>query len=140
MTISMISRETTSINQIKRNEIDMKPIIYCYERCGTCKKALKWLEENEVDFISRSITEETPSADDLRQLYERSELKLRRFFNTSGMKYRELKLSKRLPEMSESEQLELLASDGMLIKRPLMITDDAVLLGFKPDIWQEILL
>lgn len=118
----------------------MKPVVYCYAKCSTCKKALNWLTSNSIEADSRSITEETPNAEQIRQWHEMSELPLRRFFNTSGMKYRELKLSEKLSQMSEQEQYELLASDGMLIKRPLLIAGDIVLLGFKEKDWEEALL
>ena len=111
--------------------------VYCYSRCTTCKKALKWLDENDIGHEVIDIKEDHPDEDLLREYYSMSGLPLKRFFNTSGMQYRELGLSKKLPEMSEDEQLALLASDGMLVKRPLLIGDDFVLTGFKMAEWEE---
>ena len=111
-----------------------------YPRCSTCKKAKKWLEENNIEFTEKDIVEDNPTFEELKEWYEKSELPLKRFFNTSGMKYRELKLKDKLPDMSEDEQLELLASDGMLVKRPIIVSDDVVLTGFKVKEWEEKLL
>lgn len=102
-----------------------------YPKCSTCQKAKKWLLENQVEFEDRHIIEDNPSKEELKAWYEKSGLPLKRFFNTSGMKYKELKLKDRLTDMSEEEQLELLASDGMLVKRPVLVGDDFVLTGFK---------
>ena len=113
--------------------------VYCYSRCTTCKKALKWLEDNKIEYTLLDIKEEHPNEKTLRELYKKSNLPLKRFFNTSGQLYREMGLSKKLPDMSEDEMLKLLASDGMLVKRPLLITDDKVLTGFKEDKWREAL-
>ncbi len=113
--------------------------VYCYSRCTTCKKALKWLDENKIDYELLDIKEEHPDEKTLRELYKKSGLPLKRFFNTSGQLYREMGLSKKLPDMSEDEMFKLLASDGMLVKRPLLITDDKVLTGFKEDDWREVL-
>ena len=108
-----------------------------YPKCSTCKKAKKWLEEHQVNYDDRHIVEDNPTVEELKDWIGRSGLPLRRFFNTSGMKYRELQLKDRLPKMSEEEQLELLATDGMLVKRPLVIGDDFVLTGFKEKEWIE---
>ena len=108
-----------------------------YPKCSTCQKAKKWLSENQVEFEDRHIVEDNPSKEDLKAWYEKSGLPLKRFFNTSGMKYKELKLKDKLPDMSEEEQLELLASDGMLVKRPVLVGDDFVLTGFKEKEWTE---
>ena len=108
-----------------------------YPKCSTCQKAKKWLSENQVEFEDRHIVEDNPSKEELKAWYEKSGLPLKRFFNTSGMKYKELKLKDRLPDMSEEEQLELLASDGMLVKRPVLVGDDFVLTGFKEKEWTE---
>ena len=110
-----------------------------YPKCGTCRKAKKWLDENGIAYEDRHIIEENPTKEELKEWYEKSGLPLKRFFNTSGMKYRELKLKDRLPDMSEDEQLTLLATDGMLVKRPLVIGDDFVLTGFKEQQWKETL-
>lgn len=111
-----------------------------YPRCSTCKKAKKWLEENNLEFTEKDIVEDNPTFEELKEWYEKSELPLKRFFNTSGMKYRELKLKDKLPDMSEDKQLELLATDGMLVKRPIIVSDDVVLTGFKVKEWEEKLL
>ncbi|MBE6500963.1 MAG: arsenate reductase family protein [Methanobrevibacter thaueri] len=111
-----------------------------YPKCSTCRKAKKWLDEHNIDYDSRHIIDDNPAADELRKWWEISDLPLKRFFNTSGMKYRELKLKDKLPDMSEDEQLNLLATDGMLVKRPILVGDDVVLVGFKVKEWEEKLL
>ncbi len=108
-----------------------------YPKCSTCQKAKKWLLENQVEFEDRHIVEDNPSKEELKAWYEKSGLPLKRFFNTSGMKYKELKLKDKLPDMTEEEQLELLASDGMLVKRPVLVGDNFVLTGFKEKEWTE---
>ena len=108
-----------------------------YPKCSTCQKAKKWLEEHGVEYQDRHIKEENPSAQELKGWLEKSGLPLKKFFNTSGMLYRELGLKERLPEMTQEEQLELLATDGMLVKRPLVIGADFVLTGFRPEEWEE---
>ena len=113
--------------------------VYCYSRCTTCKKALKWLDENKIEYKSVDIKEDYPDEETLKKLHKKSGLPLRKFFNTSGQLYREMGLSKKLPEMSEEEMFKILASDGMLVKRPLLITGGKVLAGFKEDEWMEAL-
>lgn len=108
-----------------------------YPKCSTCQKAKKWLDDNGVKYDDRHIKENKPSFEELKEWYEKSGLPLKRFFNTSGMLYKSMKLKDRLPEMSEDEQLELLSTDGMLVKRPLLIGDDFVLCGFREKEWQE---
>lgn len=115
----------------------MKTTVLCYDRCSTCKKALKWMEEHGVDYTKRPIKEENPDKEELREWHERSGLPLKRFFNTSGNLYKELKLKDKLPDMSEEEQLALLATDGMLVKRPLLISDEVVCPGFKESEWMK---
>ena len=110
-----------------------------YPKCSTCKKAKKWLDEQGVSYEDRHIIEDNPTAEELKDWHKRSGLPLKRFFNTSGMKYRELGLKDKLPEMSEEEQYELLATDGMLVKRPLVVGEDFVLIGFKEAQWKETL-
>lgn len=110
-----------------------------YPKCSACKKAKKWLDEQGISYEDRHIIEDNPTAEELKDWHERSGLPLKRFFNTSGMKYRELGLKDKLPEMSEEEQYELLATDGMLVKRPLVVGDDFVLIGFKEALWKETL-
>lgn len=109
-----------------------------YPKCGTCRKAKKWLEENGVEYVDRHIVEDNPTAEELRKWHEMSGLELKKFFNTSGMKYRELGLKDKLKVMTEDEMFELLASDGMIVKRPLVIGDDFVLVGFKEDQWESL--
>ena len=111
--------------------------VYCYSRCTTCKKALKWLDENNIAYMLIDIKTDHPDEASLRQYYALSGLPLKRFFNTSGIPYREMGLSKKLPDMSEDEQFALLASDGMLVKRPLLVGDDFALTGFKEEEWTE---
>ena len=106
-----------------------------YPKCTTCKRAKKWLDEHQVSYEERHIVEDNPKAEELKKWIAKSGLPIKRFFNTSGMKYRDLGLKDRLPEMSEEEQIELLATDGMLVKRPLVIGDDFVLVGFKEEQW-----
>lgn len=108
-----------------------------YPKCTTCKKAKKWLEDQNISFTDRHIVEENPTLDELKEWVTKSGLPMKRFYNTSGMKYRELQLKDKLPQMSEEEQLELLASDGMLVKRPVLVGDDFVLTGFKEKEWLE---
>lgn len=110
-----------------------------YPKCTTCKKAKKWLEENRVEFTDRHIAEENPTKEELTAWYQKSGLPLKRFFNTSGLKYKELNLKDKLPSMSEEEQLELLSTDGMLVKRPVLVGEDFVTTGFKEDTWKELL-
>ena len=114
----------------------MKPVMLCYEKCSTCKKALKWVEEKGCEVTVRPVREENPTVEELRQWHQKSGLPLKRFFNTSGNLYKDLKLKDKLPEMGEEEQYQLLASDGMLVKRPILIDGDIVLVGFKSDAWE----
>ena len=111
--------------------------VYCYPRCTTCKKAIKWLEENGINYEYKHIVEETPSKEDIKKYYKESGLPLKRFFNTSGNVYKELNLKEKLKEMSEDEQFELLASNGMVLKRPLLVGKGFVLVGFKETEWIE---
>ena len=111
-----------------------------YPKCSTCRKAKKWLDEHDFEYDSKHIVDDNPTAEELRRWWEISDLPLKRFFNTSGMKYRELKLKDKLPDMSEDEHLDLLATDGMLVKRPILVNDDVVLVGFKVKEWEEKLL
>lgn len=117
----------------------MGTVVLCYDKCTTCKKALKWLDDRGFNYGKRSIKEEHPTKEELSDWYKKSGLPLKRFFNTSGNAYRELKLKDRLPQMSEDEQLTLLASDGMLVKRPLLVTDKGVFPGFREKEWEMLL-
>ena len=111
--------------------------VYCYNRCSTCKKALKWLDEKKIAYELIDIKENHPDEETLKVYYKISGLPLKRFFNTSGIPYRELGLSKKLPTLSEEEQIALLAQDGMLVKRPLVVGEDFVLTGFREEEWKE---
>ena len=115
-------------------------LFLCYPKCTTCQKAKRFLEENNVPFTLRDIKTERPSYEELKSWQQKSGLPVKRFFNTSGLQYRALELKDRLPQMSNEEQLRLLATDGMLVKRPLLITDNAVLVGFREAEWKEALL
>ena len=108
----------------------------CYPRCSTCKKAVKWLEDNNIEYTYRDIKTDNPSEDELRKWHAMSGLPLKRFFNTSGMLYKEMHLKDRLPDMSEDEQFRLLASDGLLVKRPIAVADGKVLVGFREAEWE----
>ena len=110
--------------------------VYCYNRCSTCKKALKWLDEKKISYELIDIKENHPDEETLKEYYRISGLPLKRFFNTSGIPYRELGLSKKLPTLSEEEQIALLAQDGMLVKRPLVVGEDFVLTGFREEEWK----
>lgn len=117
----------------------MKPVVLCYDRCSTCKKALKWVEERGYEVEIRPIKEENPTVEELKQWHEKSGLPLKRFFNTSGNLYKEMRLKDKLPVMSEEEQYRLLATDGMLVKRPLLVAENDVFPGFRQEQWEEIL-
>ena len=111
-----------------------------YPKCSTCRKAKNWLDEHNIEYESRHIVEDNPTAEEIENWYNKSDLPLKRFFNTSGMVYRENKIKDKLPDMSETEQFELLATNGMLVKRPVLVGDDFVLVGFKVKEWEEKLL
>lgn len=117
----------------------MKPVFICYAKCTTCQKARKWLEEQGIDYEERPIKEQNPTADELRDWSALSGLPLQKFFNTSGMLYRDLQLKDKLPQMSEEEKLALLSSDGMLVKRPLLVAEKGVVPGFRPEEWKRVL-
>ena len=114
--------------------------VLVYRKCSTCIKALKWLDEHNVNYEERPIVEENPTFEELKDWYKRSGLPLKRFFNTSGLVYKELGLKDKLPTMTEEEQLKLLATNGKLVKRPLVVGEDFALTGFKENEWQEKLL
>ena len=111
----------------------------CYAKCTTCQKAKKWLESNGVPFEERGIKEENPTKEELKEWHQKSGLPLKRFFNTSGLLYKSMNLKDKLKDMSEEEQYELLATDGMLVKRPLLIGDNFVCVGFKEEEWKNVL-
>ncbi len=114
-------------------------LFLCYPKCSTCKKAQAFLDENNAEYILRDIKLENPTEAELRAWHSRSGLPLKKFFNTSGLQYKALELKDKLPTMTEDEQFALLASDGMLVKRPMLVTDDRVLVGFKEAEWAELL-
>lgn len=116
----------------------MKPLFLQYPACSTCQKAKKWLIENSIDYTNRLIVDENPTVEELKQWIPRSGLPVKKFFNTSGLVYKELKLSEKRSSMSEEEQIALLATNGKLVKRPLVVTDSTVLVGFKPDEWEKL--
>ena len=109
----------------------------CYPKCTTCQKAKKWLDDNKIEYEFRDIKLDNPTLDELTEWYKKSGLPLKKFFNTSGLLYKSLDLKNKIPTMTEDEMLKLLASDGMLVKRPLFIGDDFVLVGFKEDEWNN---
>lgn len=116
----------------------MKNLFIEYPKCSTCQKAKKWLDENNIDYIDRNIITETPSKEELKEWINKSGIDVKKFFNTSGIKYRELNIKEKIKNMSEDEVYELLSSDGMLIKRPLFISDKRILKGFKEKEWEEL--
>lgn len=116
----------------------MKPLFLQYPACGTCQKAKKWLTENQVEFTNRLIVDENPTVEELKKWIPMSGLPVKKFFNTSGLVYKELQLKDKLPLMSEEEQIALLATNGKLVKRPLIVTDNFVLVGFKAEEWEKL--
>ena len=112
-------------------------LFICYPKCSTCQKAKKWLDEHNIKYTERHIVEVNPTYDELKEWHKKSGLPLKRFFNTSGLLYKEMKLKDKLSEMSEEEQLKLLATNGMLVKRPIVVGDDMVFVGFKEAEWTE---
>ena len=115
-------------------------LFLCYPKCSTCQKARKWLDERGIKYTERHIAEKNPTYDELKVWYQQSGLPIKKFFNTSGMLYKEQKLKDKLPDMSEEDQLRLLATNGMLVKRPLIVKENLVLTGFKEKEWTEKLL
>ncbi|KFJ04102.1 arsenate reductase family protein [Bifidobacterium subtile] len=112
------------------------PLFICYSRCSTCARARRWLGEHDIEFTERDIKTDNPTTTELAAWYHASGLPIRRFFNTSGQVYRALGLKDKLPSMSDDEALELLATDGMLVKRPIIVTAHAILVGFAPEVWR----
>ena len=112
-------------------------LFLCYPRCTTCQKAKKWLDENKIEYTERHIVEKNPTYEELKEWYEKSGLPLKKFFNTSGLLYKEMQLKDKIPTMSEEELLKLLATNGMLVKRPILVSEDIVLVGFKEEQWSE---
>lgn len=122
-----------------RKENKMKNIFIQYPKCSTCQKAKKWLEQNNIEFVDRNIVTETPTVEELTEWIKRSEQDIKKWFNTSGLKYKELNLKDKLLNMTEKEKISLLASDGMLIKRPLLISEKGIFIGFKEEKWKDII-
>jgi len=118
----------------------MKTLMLCYPSCSTCARARKWLEEHEISWEERHIAEKNPTVKELKEWFGKSGLPLKRFFNTSGTLYKELGLKDKLPSMSEEEQLKLLATNGMLVKRPILLKGNVVLVGFREKEWKDALL
>ena len=110
----------------------------CYPKCTTCQRAKAWLDENKIEYVLRDIKTDNPTADEIKSWHVKSGLPLKKLFNTSGLLYKSMGLKERLAEMTEDEQLRLLASDGMLVKRPLVISGDTVLVGFKEEEWKKL--
>ena len=123
--------------QIRRKKVTMN-VFVCYPKCTTCQKAKKWLDDNKIEYQLRDIKEDNPSFEELTDWYKMSGLPLKKFFNTSGLLYKSMELKDKLPTMSEEEQLKILATDGMLVKRPLVIGEDFVLVGFKENEWTDL--
>lgn len=113
--------------------------VYCYPKCTTCQRAIKWLDSKSIEYELINIKENNPDKETLRTLWQKSGLELKKFFNTSGILYREMELSKKLPAMNDEEKLDLLATDGMLVKRPIFITENTVLVGFKESEWEKVI-
>ena len=113
-------------------------VVLCYPRCGTCKKALKWLDDNGIRYDYRHIVEENPTKEELKEWYVKSGLPLKKFFNTSGLTYKELNLKDKIPQMTEEEIFDLLSTDGMLVKRPILIDGEKILVGFKESEWESL--
>ena len=111
-----------------------------YPKCSTCKKAKKWLDDHNIKYEDRHIIDNNPTFDELKEWYHKSNLDIKRFFNTSGMLYKKMNLKDKLPNMNEDEMLEILSTNGMLVKRPLIISDDVILIGFKEKEWEDNLL
>lgn len=109
----------------------------CYPKCTTCQKAKKWLDDNKIEYTLRDIKTENPTYEELKEWYENSHLELKKFFNTSGLIYKSMELKNKLPDMTEDEQLKLLSTDGMLVKRPIVVGENFVLTGFKEKDWAE---
>ncbi len=132
-------REAWRIMENNNKQGGSEVLAVCYPRCSTCKKAVKWLEDNGIEYTYRDIKEDNPSEAELREWHAESGLPLKRFFNTSGMLYRDMQLKDKLPGMSEDEMFALLASDGLLVKRPIAVADGKVLVGFRETEWEEAL-
>lgn len=122
-------------HETRKKKRRKKMLFICYPKCSTCQKAKKWLNEHDIEFTERHIVEKNPSYEELKQWIEKSGLPIKKFFNTSGRLYKEMHLKDKLNDMSEEEQMKLLATDGMLVKRPLLVSEDKVLVGFREAEW-----
>lgn len=127
------------MNGLRKEANTMECTFIEYPKCSTCKKAKQWLEERQTAFADRNIKEQNPAKEELKEWHERSGLDIKRFFNTSGMLYKEMKLKDKLPGMSLEEKYDLLSTDGMLVKRPILVTEKGVTTGFKPEEWEKLL-
>jgi arsenate reductase (glutaredoxin) len=129
---------TIFLKRYLNNFIIMNPIAICYPKCGTCQKAEKWLKANNVEYTYRPIKEENPTADELTKWLKQSGLPIAKFFNTSGLLYKEQNMKDKVKVLSEPELIEILASNGMMVKRPILLAGDKVLVGFKEEEWQQL--
>lgn len=135
-----IIRQKTQITKTESYERRKKMLLIQYPKCSTCQKAKKWLDAHNITYTERHIAEDNPSYDELKEWYEKSGLPLKKFFNTNGMLYKSMQLKDKLGTMSKEEQLKLLATDGMLVKRPLLVDESGILAGFREAEWEEKLL
>ena len=117
----------------------MKHLFIEYPKCSTCQKAKKWIEDNKIEFEDRHIVENNPTEDELKEWIQKSGKEIKKWFNTSGLKYKELNLKDKLPNMTDEEKIKILASNGMLVKRPIFISQKGILIGFKEEEWKEVL-
>lgn len=127
------------ITKVNKEEIIMKNLFIEYPRCSTCQKAKKWLEDNKIEFEDRHIVENNPMEKELKGWIKKSGKEIKKWFNTSGLKYKELNLKDKLPNMTDEEKIKVLASNGMLVKRPIFISDKGILIGFKEEEWKDTL-
>lgn len=116
----------------------MKPIAICYPACGTCRKAEKWMKENQIEYIYRPIKEENPTVDELKLWIKKSGLPVSKFFNTSGLLYKEQNMKDKIKVLSEDQLIDILSQNGLMVKRPILIVDETVLVGFKEELWKEL--
>jgi arsenate reductase len=136
--VLIINQKIEEAEQITHRSLKMMVQFICYPKCTTCQKARKWLDDNKIEYELRDIKLDNPTLDELTEWYPKSGLPLKKFFNTSGLLYKSLDLKNKLPHMTDNEMLKLLATDGMLVKRPLLVGDDFVLVGFKENEWEQL--
>ena len=125
---------------LSNSEIYMKPIVLCYSKCGTCQKAIKWLNANSIEFVNRPIKEENPTKEELQLWLAKSNLPINKFVNTSGLLYKEHKMKDKVKVLPATELIEILSQNGMMVKRPILLAGDTVLVGFKEEEWEKVLL